>query len=85
MNSKMNTADNSADEGSSGEVEESQFPPVPEGAIVKPEDERPVKMQIRPEEKLEEKEADIEQLHTESEDMDGDGSPDWDPAVGPGA
>jgi hypothetical protein len=85
MNSKMSTADNSADEDSSGEVEKSQFPPVPEGAIVKPEDERPVKMQIRPEEKLEEKEADIEYLDTESEDMDGDGSPDWDPAVGPGA
>ena len=35
------------------------------------------KTQIRPEEKLEEKEADIEYLDTESEDMDGDGSPDW--------
>jgi hypothetical protein len=52
MNGKMSTADNSADEGSSGEVEKSQFPPVPEGAIVMPEDEHPVIMQIRPEEKL---------------------------------
>jgi hypothetical protein len=85
MNSKMSTADNSADESRRGEAEKRQFPPVPEGAIVKPEDERPVKMQIRPEEKSEEKEADIEYLDTESEDMDGDGSPDWDPAVGPGA
>jgi hypothetical protein len=84
MNSKMSTADNSADESRRGEVEKRQFPPVPEGAIVKPEDERPAKMQIRPEEKSEEKEADIEYLDTESEDMDGDGSPDWDPAVGPG-
>jgi hypothetical protein len=58
---------------------------VPEGAIVKPEDERPVKMQMRPEENLEEREADIESADTDSEDMDGNGSPDWDPAVGPGA
>ena len=57
---------------------------MPEGAIVKPEDERPVKMQMRPEENLEEREADIESADTGSEDMDGDGSPDWDPAVGPG-
>jgi hypothetical protein len=64
--------------------EKGQFPPVPEGAIVKPEEERPVKTQIRPEEKLEEREADIESADTASEDMDGDGSPDWDPAVGPG-
>lgn len=62
-----------------------EYPPVPENAIVKPEDERPVKMQMRPEENLEEREADIESPDTGSdEDMDGDGSPDWDPAVGPG-
>jgi hypothetical protein len=66
------------------EMKKGQFPPVPEGAIVKPEEERPVKTQIRPEEKLEEREADIESADTASEDMDGDGSPDWDPAVGPG-
>jgi hypothetical protein len=87
MNSKMSsTADNSVDESRRrGELEKRQFPPVPEEAIVKPEDERPVKRQIRPEEKLEEKEADIDYLDTESEDMDGDGSPDWDPVVSPGA
>jgi hypothetical protein len=39
---------------------------------------------VHPEEKLEEREADIESSDTGSEDMDGDGSPDWDPAVGPG-
>jgi hypothetical protein len=62
-----------------------EYPPVPEDAIVKPEDERPVKMQMRPEENLEEREADIESSDTSSEeDMDGDGSPDWDPAVGHG-
>jgi hypothetical protein len=69
---------------SSGESGKEQYPPVPEGAIVKPEDERPVKMQMRPEENLEEREADIGSSDTGSEDMDGDGSPDWDPAVGPG-
>jgi hypothetical protein len=79
------TADNSVDESRRGELEKRQFPPVPEEAIVKPEDERPVKRQIRPEEKLEEKEADIEYLDTESEDMDGDGSPHWDRAVSLGA
>jgi hypothetical protein len=41
-------------------------------------------MQMRPEENLEEREADIASADTGSEDMDGDGSPDWDPAVGPG-
>ena len=39
-------------------------------------------MNVKPEEKLEEKESDIEYLDTDYEDMDGDGSPDWDPAVG---
>ena len=72
------------DEENSGESRKDEYPPVPEGAIVKPEDERPVKTQMRPEENLEEREADIESDDTGSEDMDGDGSPDWDPAVGPG-
>ena len=77
------TEDTDANKNSS-EAGKGQYPPVPEGAIVKPEDERPVKMQRRPEENLEEKEADIESGDTGSEDIDGDGSPDWDPAVGPG-
>lgn len=67
-----------------GETGEGEYPPVPEGAIVRPEDERPVKMQMRPEENLEEGEGDIQSGDTGTEDMDGDGSPDWDPAVGPG-
>ena len=41
-------------------------------------------MQMRPEENIDEREADIEPTDAGSEDMDGDGSPDWDPAVGPG-
>ena len=73
-------ANKSNDQTASGE-----YPPVPDDAIVKPEDERPVKMQMRPEENLEERETDIDSADTGSEeDMDGDGSPDWDPAVGPG-
>jgi hypothetical protein len=77
--SKANSANKN-----SGEVGNGDFPPVPESAIVKPEDERPVKMQMRPEENSEEREADIASADTGSEDLDGDGSPDWDPAVGPG-
>ena len=79
------TKDSDANENSS-ESGKGKYPDVPEGAIVKPEDERPVKMQMRPEENLKEREADIESGDTgsEEEDMDGDGSPDWDPAVGPG-
>jgi hypothetical protein len=77
------TKDTDADENR-GETGEGEYPPVPEGAIVKPEDERPVKMQMRPEENLEEGKGDIQSGDTGSEDMDGDGSPDWDPAVGPG-
>ncbi len=76
------TKDSDANENSN-ESGKGQYP-VPESAIVKPEDERPVKMQTRPEENLEEREADIESGDSASEDMDGDGSPDWDPAVGPG-
>jgi hypothetical protein len=73
-------ANKNSDQAGSGE-----YPPVPDDAIVKPEDERPVKMQMRPEENLEEREPDIESSDTSSEeDIDGDGSPDWDPAVGPG-
>ena len=81
-----NTASNAAagDEASS-KGQKRGLPPVPEEAIVKPEDERPLKGKVRPEEKLEEKEADTEYLDTENQDMDGDGSPDWDPAIGPGA
>ncbi|HEX6282137.1 MAG TPA: hypothetical protein VFZ67_07900 [Nitrososphaera sp.] len=80
----MSTAKESSANKNSGEVVKEEFPPVPEDAIVKPEEEKPVKMQMRPEEDLEEREADIESADAGSEDMDGDGSLDWDPAVGPG-
>jgi hypothetical protein len=81
----MPTAKDNNDNKNSGGSEVGGYPPVPEDAIVKPEDERPVKMQMRPEENLEEeREADVVSADTGSEDMDADGSPDWDPAVGPG-
>ena len=53
----MSTAEDDSDNKNSSEHGKGQFPPVPEDAIVKPEEERPVKMQVRPEENLEEKEA----------------------------
>ena len=62
-----------------------EFPNVPKEAIVRPEEERSVRMTKRSEEELsgEEDESDSEAVESTS-DMDGDGSPDWDPAVGPG-
>ncbi len=79
----MSTAEDDSDNKNSSEHGKGQFPPVPEDAIVKPEEERPVKMQVRPEENLEEREARPESADAGSEDMDGDGSPDWDPVLGP--
>jgi hypothetical protein len=87
INSNMSDAHSKKtadDEGHSSEAEKREFPPVPEEAIVKPEDERPIKGQVRAEEKVDENETDSEYIDAGNEDMDGDGSPDWDPAVGPG-
>ena len=55
----------------------SEFPEVPNEAIVKLEDERPAKMSKRPEEELpgDENKHDDEGID-DSPDMDGDGSPD---------
>jgi hypothetical protein len=80
----MSTTEENNHNKNTDEDGKGQFPPVPDDAIVKPEEERPVKIQMRPEENIEEREADIDSADTGSEDMDGDGSPDWDPAVGPG-
>ena len=73
----MSTANENGANGESQQIRKEEFPLVPEAAIVKPEDERPAKMQIRPEENLEESESDVGSEDTASEDMDGDGSPDW--------
>jgi hypothetical protein len=80
----MSTAKENSANTNSGEVGKGQFPSVPEDAIINREEERPVNMQMRPEENIDEREAEIESTDAGSEDMDGDGSPDWDPAVGPG-
>ena len=80
----MSTEEDYSDNKNSSENGKGQFLPVPEDAIVKPEEERPVKTQVRPEENLEEEEAGTESDDAGSEDMDGDGSPDWDPALSPG-
>jgi hypothetical protein len=55
----------------------SEFPEVPDEAIVKPEDERPVKITRSTEEELpgNENKHDDEGID-DSIDMDGDGSPD---------
>ncbi|MDQ4100678.1 MAG: hypothetical protein M3115_00610 [Thermoproteota archaeon] len=73
----MSTAKDDDTNDQSQDVGKEEFPPVPEAAIVKPEDERPTKMQMRPEENVGEGETNSESSDTASEDMDGDGSPDW--------
>ena len=55
-----------------------EYPEVPEEAIVKPEDERPLKTTITPEEMSGEDISNTEENQDTSIDMDGDGSPDWD-------
>jgi hypothetical protein len=57
--------------------DKSEFPEVPDEAIVKPENERPVKITRSPEEELagDENKHDDEGID-DSIDMDGDGSPD---------
>ncbi len=75
----MSAENDSGSNSERQEVPKEEFPAVPEAAIVKPEDERPAKMQVRPEENLEESESDVGSTDSSSEDMDGDGSPDWVP------
>jgi hypothetical protein len=52
---------------------------VPKEAIVKPEDEKPVKREIRPEEVESKDEAEYEQMKSTDPDMDGDDNPDVNP------
>jgi hypothetical protein len=53
---------------------------IPEEAIVKPEDERPVKREVLPEVPSKD-EAEYENLNQAVFGSDGDDNPDWDPAV----
>ena len=53
----MSTEDSNPADETRSESEKREFPPVPEEAIVKPDEERPLKSQIRPEEKLRDNET----------------------------
>ncbi|HJS83094.1 MAG TPA: hypothetical protein VJ742_09705 [Nitrososphaera sp.] len=59
----------------------SDFPPVPKKAIVRPEDERPTKQDVKPEEVESKDEREYEQMKSADYDMDGDDNPDFDPAA----
>lgn len=63
--------------------EKMQYPEVPQEAIVKSEGEKPMKRVKRAEEELPEEaeRKDVPYLNND-EDMDGDGTLDWDPAIG---
>lgn len=58
-----------------------EYPEVPEEAIVKPEDEKPLKTTITPEEVAGEDISNTDVGGDTSTDMDGDGSPDWDKSI----
>jgi hypothetical protein len=55
------------------------FPKVPDEAIVKPEEEKPVETTITPEEVESKDEVEYEQMKSAEHDMDGDDNPDLDP------
>ena len=53
-----------------------KFPDVPKEAVVLPQDEKPAKIELRPEEVGSMDEIEQKRLHAVDNDMDGDGSPD---------
>ena len=55
------------------------FPKVPDEAIVKPEEEKPVESTITPDEVESKDELEYEQMKSADHDMDGDDNPDLDP------
>jgi hypothetical protein len=57
------------------------FPKVPDEAIVKPEDEKPVETAITPEAVEGKDETEYERMKSAEHDMDGDDNPDVDPEV----
>ena len=56
-----------------------KVPKVPKEAIVKPEDERPAKTEVKPEEVESRDEVQDEKLKSVDHDMDSDDHPDYDP------
>ena len=57
------------------------FPKVPDEAIVKPEDEKPVETSITSEAVESKDETEYERMKSAEHDMDGDDNPDVDPEV----
>ena len=57
------------------------FPKVPDEAIVKPEEEKPIETTITPEEVESKDEVEYEQMKSAENDMDGDDNLDLDPEV----
>ena len=72
------------DNNSTQEDSINEFSEVPREAIVKPEDERPIKTVKRPEELPGNENTHDDEGIDDTVDMDEHGSPDWDPAIGPG-
>ena len=62
-----------------GNNNKKHFPKVPDEAIVKPEEEKPVETTITPEEVESKDEVEYEQMKSAEHDMDGDDNPDLDP------
>jgi hypothetical protein len=62
-----------------GNNNKKSFPKVPDEAIVKPEEEKPVETTITPEEVESKDEVEYEQMKSAENDMDGDDNPDLDP------
>ena len=60
---------------------ENNFPRVPKEAIIKPEDEKPIKRTVKPEEVESKDEVDYERMKSADNDMDSDDNPDFDPEV----
>ena len=55
------------------------YPKVPDEAIVKPEEEKPVEATITPERVESKDDVEYEQMKSAENDMDGDDNPDLDP------
>ena len=60
---------------------ENNFPRVSKEAIVKPEDEKPLKSTMKPEEVKSNDEEDYERMKSADNDMDSDDNSDFDPEV----
>ena len=62
-----------------GSKKQKPLPEVSEEAIVKPEEERPEVIGLKPEQMDSKEETEYEQMKSAEQDMDGDDNPDVDP------